>query len=743
MSTEPSLTGRAGTTALASAGLQAAAPNISLAKELHEKGHFDAAAMQYEAVLAGQPEHAEALHLYGVVQYQRGRADESETLLRRAVSLTPEPMAHADLGAVMLAAGRVDDALEQFEAALRIDPRHIHALVRQGNTLIGMRKYEQALASYDRALLASPLELDALCNRGSALRALGRHQEALETYDRALTVDPLSAESFYNRGHVLRDLQRYAEALQSYDRAIALMPGHAAMLSMRGRTLIDLGRPNEALASLNEAIAIQPHFVEALHNSAVALERVGRPAEAIQRCERVLALEPWNSRAFVGRGNAWLRLQYYEEALSSYARALEIDPGSVDVLCNQATALRHLGRYEEALRDYDAALALDPRFAQAWGNRGNVLQDMHRYEEAMNSLNRAIALRSDQAVHWFNRGNVLYEMGRPDAALQAYDKAIALEPEHRDARIARASMYLVRGDFAQGWAEYEQCLRDPRAEQARRVFAQPQWRGEYALDGKTILIHAEQGFGDTLQFCRYMTLLAERGANIVLEVQPALKSLLATSAGPVQVFAVGESLPPADFHCPLPGLPFAFQTDLQSIPVGTPYVFPNANLVKKWEDLLGPKHRLRIGLAWSGNPEHPNDRHRSMELATFLPLLEPDVDWVNLQTIIRDRDQAVLESSLIRRFDAEIADFSDTAALMQSLDLVITVDSAVAHLAGALDRPVWILLSDPPEWRWMRNRDDSPWYPSARLFRQPAPGNWDGVIEAVRGAIRKLSQRVI
>lgn len=739
MDVEPSLNGRAELSALGGVEVRSATADIALAKELHEKGRFDAAALHYEAVLAERSDHAEALHLYGVVQFQRGRLAESETLLRRAVSLSGDPMPLADLGSVILAAGRADEALEQFEAALRIDSRHVHALVRQGNTLIGMRRYGQALAAYDRVLSVSPLVLDALCNRGSALRALGRHQEALETYDRALTVDPLSFESFYNRGHVLRDLKRYGEALQSYDRAIALAQGHPAMLSMRGRTLIDLGRPNEALASLNEAIAIRPDFVEALHNSAVALERVGRAAEAIERSDRVLTLEPRNSRAFACRGNAWSHLQQYEEAISSYARALEIEPMSADVLCNQATALRHLRRYDEALQGYDAALALESGLAQAWGNRGIVLQGVHRYEDAISSLDRAIKLQSNLAIHWFNRGNVLYEMGHLDTALQAYDKAISIEPEHYDARIARASMYLVQGDFARGWAEYESCGQDSKSEHDRRVFDQPRWRGMEPLNGKTILIHAEQGFGDTLQFCRYVELLGDQGASVVLEVQPALKTLLATIRGPVQVFAAGEPLPLADFCCPLPNLPFAFQTNLENIPKGIPYLFPDVGLVQKWQGRLGPKHRPRIGLTWSGNPVHPNDRNRSIELTSFLPLLEFDVEWVNLQKTIHERDRAILENSSIRNFEMDISDFSDTAALMQSLDLIVSVDTAVAHLAGALGRPVWLLLANPPEWRWMRDRDDSPWYPSARLFRQSTPGDWHGVIEAVRGEIRKLS----
>ncbi|PLZ01750.1 glycosyltransferase [Burkholderia sp. WAC0059] len=723
---------------VAPGSVQPSPARIAAARELHANGRFDAAAQQYEAILEDAPDHAGVLHLYGVVQFQRGHAEQSELLLRRAVALEPEPMLLADLGAVVAADGRVEEALRHFDAALSINPDHVNTLVRLGNTLVGLNRHEQALSAYDRALAVSPLVLDALCNRGSALRALGRLDEALHTYARALTVDPRSFESFYNRGHVLRDLGRHAEALHSYDRAIAIQPGNAAMLSARGRTLVDLGRAGEALASFNEAIAIQPDFIEALYNSAVALEHLGRATEAMQRSDRVLALEPGHWRAMVCRGNALLHMKEYENAAETYDEALAIAPQAVDALCNRGTALRFLQRYAAALQSYDAALKMDPRLAEAWGNRSNVLQDMHRYDEAMNALDRAIALRPDHATNWMNRGNVLYEMGRLDAAVQAYDRAIQLDPDHRDAHFARGSLYLAQGELARGWLDYEWRARDPDGELNRRAFRQPLWRGEESLDGRSILVHAEQGFGDTLQFCRYVALLKEAGADIVLEVQPALRSLVSTLRTPVRVIAAGEVLPETDFHVPLLSLPLAFGTELQTIPAGVPYLYPDLPRVQKWQGLLGEKRRPRVGLAWAGNPAHRNDHNRSLSLDTLLPLLDTQIEWVSLQKVVPARDLDRLADTAVRRFESELTDFADTAALIQSLDLVISVDSAVAHLAGALARPVWILLPSPAEWRWLRDQDDSPWYPTARLFRQAIPGEWTDVVGALEVTLRVL-----
>ncbi|CAB3748128.1 tetratricopeptide repeat protein [Paraburkholderia solisilvae] len=715
-----------------------AAAHFSRARDLHGTGKFDDAAREYAAALAVHPDYPEALHLFGVLEFQRGNAAASEALLRQSAALAAEANAVSDLGAVLAANGKADEGMAQLERALQLDRNHVQTLVRRANMLMGLRRYEEALAGYDRTLAVSPLTLDALCNRGAALRALGRLQEAVESYQRALTVDARSFESFYNLANVLRDLQRNAEALQNYDHALAIVPNHADILSARGRTLVDLGRAREALTSFNEAIATRPDFVEAIYNSAVALERLGRAEEALQRCDRVLALEPDHAKALAARGNALLHLTRYEEAAEAYRRSLELEPGAVDALCNRGTALRHLERHEEALSSYEAALAGSANFPEAWCNRGNVLQDLHRYEEAMNSYDRAIATSPKYATAWFNRGNVLLETDRLDAAMQAYDKAVALDPNYTDAHFAQGFIHLVQGEFASGWPKYEWRLRDPKSEHSRRGFAQPRWTGEQPLQGRTILLHAEQGFGDTIQFCRYVERLADAGARVVLEVQPALQSLLAPLRGAAQVIAAGDPLPAHDYQCPLLSLPFAFKTDLATIPAGTPYLHANPELMASWAEMLGAKRRMRVGVAWSGNPEHRNDRNRSMELATLLPLLDLDIEWINLQKIVRGRDIAVLEASPLRNFDADMRDFSDTAALMESLDLVIAVDTAVAHLAGALDRPVWILLPHLGEWRWLRERGDSPWYPSARLFRQPAPGRWQDLIGTVRQELVRL-----
>lgn len=730
----------AGASGLDARGQRQSAAILSRAQNWHGAGRFDDAAREYLAVLEKEPDNPQALHLYGVLQFQRGAADDAEALLRRSIAIAPGTRVLSDLGAIAGERGRIGEALEHFAAALRTTPDDVQTLVRRGNTLLGLRRYDDALASYDRALAVSPLVLDALCNRGSALRALRRFDDALDTYDRALMVDPRSFESWFNRGLILRELQRPADALQCFERASAIRPGVAAIMAERGRTLIDLDRPGEALDAFNEAIAADPARLDVLYNSAVALERLGRADEALARCERVLAFDPDHVRAHASRGNALLQLKRHDEALAAYARALALDPHSAETLCNRGTALRYLKRFDEALASYDAALARDARFAEAWTNRSNVLQDLHRYDEAMASLDRALALRPDHATNWLNRGNLHFETARPDDALAAYDRAIALHPDYAEAHFARASLHLIEGDFARGWPEYEWRLRDAQLARHYRPFAQPAWQGDTPLDGRTVLIHAEQGFGDTLQFCRYVPLVAARGARVVFEVQPQLRALMASLPGSVDVIARGEPLPAFDCQAPLLSLPHAFRTDAATIPQAGAYLHADPQRTREWEALLGERRRPRIGIAWAGNPEHRNDHNRSIDFARLAPLFDLDVDWISLQKPVRERDAALLAETPVRRVDDELGDFADTAALIGALDLVIAVDSAVAHLAGALGHTVWVLLPDPAEWRWMRTRGDSPWYPSARLFRQAAPGDWTSAIDAVRASLAPMTR---
>jgi TPR repeat/Tetratricopeptide repeat/Glycosyltransferase family 9 (heptosyltransferase) len=395
------------------------------------------------------------------------------------------------------------------------------------------------------------------------------------------------------------------------------------------------------------------------------------------------------------RGDVLRGLGRWEEALVSYGRAAAHRPSDVDALCNVGNVLRELGRWPEALAAYDRAIAIRPDNAMAHANRGVVLKELRRFDQAVASLDRAIELRPDYASAHFNRGMVL----------------------------------LLLGQLQPGWAGYEWRWEDAGGSvyRERRPFPHPRWHGQ-AVAGKTVLLHGEQGYGDVLQFCRYARLLAEQGAEVVLEARAPLVSLLADLDGVSRLVTLGGSLPAFDYHCPLMSLPFAFGTSLGTIPQSTPYLRSDAGKVEFWQAQLGAKDRPRVGLAWSGNPAHISDRSRSIELSRLLQGLPTGYQYVSLQKDVRATDRPVLDSAGIVDVSREMHDFSDTAALCDCLDVVISVDTSVAHLSAALGRPTWILLAALPDWRWMLGRTDSPWYSSVTLYRQDEPDAWEGAL---------------
>jgi Tfp pilus assembly protein PilF len=479
------------------------------------------------------------------------------------------------------------------------------------------------------------------------------------------------------------------------------------------RELFDLGltfnarkQHQKALESFDLAIQLQPDFFEAHGNRGAMLAALGR----------------------------------HQDAIESYRNALAINSDFADAHCNLGSALTQLQRYDEALASLDRALALRPNSPDALYNRGNALKPLKRFEEALASYEHSIALQPDHADAHNNRGQVLRELGRYDEALASYDRALALRPQHVMAHCNAAALRLLTGDFERGWAHYEWRWMKKSVIPLKRNFLQPAWRGEDPIVGKTILVHSEQGLGDTIQFCRYTPLLAARGARVIFEVQKTLQTLMASLGGGPQIVPRGAPLPVFDLHCPLVSLPLAFGTRLETIPSTTGYLSPPAQRMTMWQSRMQGQRHPRIGLVWSGNPGHERDRERSIALREFLPLLSAlgaEATFVSLQKDVRAEEAAILKAHAdILDYGSALEDFSDTAALISQLDLVISVDTSVAHLAGALEKPVWILLTHFPDWRWLLGRDDSPWYPTARLFRQDESRTWDGVITRVGQALR-------
>ena len=598
-------------------------------------------------------------------------------------------------------AGRLAEAEQTYNQILATQPGHFDSLHLLGIVFHQRGDHAQALRHIDRALEINPNNIPALNNRGIALRALKRFADALASYDRALELWPDYADALLGRGSALKELQRFEAALASYDRALALRPGLAEAHADRGNVLHALERFEEALASYDRALALRPDLVEAHAN----------------------------------RGSALHALKRFEEALASHDRALALRPDYAEARFNRGNALHALKRFEEALADYERALALRPDYVEVLANRGITLHELKRFEAALESQDRALAVRPDYAEAFVNRGVTLHELKRFDDALASYDRALALRPHFAQAHYNEAVCRMLTGDFERGWQKLEWGWDTEQLKNLKRKFSQPLWLGSDEIAGKTILLHGVHGYGDTIQFCRYVPYVAERGARVILEVQEPLCALMGTLPGVAQVVTRGEPLPDFDLHCPLLSLPLALGTRLATVPAQTPYLRASPQAVTDWNARLGP--RPRIGLAWSGRPEHNNDRNRSMKLSTLSsPLAGFAATYVSLQREVREDDAPVLQGlSDILHFGEELKTYADTAALIANLDLVISVDTSVAHLAGALAKPVWILLPFIPDWRWLLDRNDSPWYPTARLFRQDETRRWDSVMTRVHAAL--------
>jgi tetratricopeptide (TPR) repeat protein len=495
----------------------------------------------------------------------------------------------------------------------------------------------------------------------------------------------------------------------------------------------------EAAAAFREALALRPGFVEALCAMAEVFAAQNKLDEAVAAYRQAIALQPDLAEAFFNLGNVLCRQKELYDRTIAYRYERRLPPDFAASLQGLDAIFAQTDKLAEAVAAYWQALALQPDHVGALCALANALQAQDKPDQAAAAYRRAIALQPDDAVAHCNLGMALQAQNKLDEALAAYHQAAVLTHGDPHVQLNEAVALLGAGQFRAGWQKYEyrwcHALREKQ-----RHFAQPLWRGETDLRGRTILLHAEQGLGDALQLVRYAPLVAARGATVYLEVPPSLQALCAGLPGIAAVFAAGSALPPFELHCPLMSLPLAFGTELDSIPAAVPYLQAPAERRQRWAESLAPTAGPRIGVVWSGGWYHPNRRHRNIPLATFQALFDlPVGHFFILQKQVKPEEAAQLAAFPgITDLSAQLHDFADTAAVVENLDLVISADTSVAHLAGALGRPTWILLPYAAEWRWLVGREDSPWYPTARLFRQPAIGDWPSVFDRLRPELARF-----
>jgi tetratricopeptide (TPR) repeat protein len=696
----------------------------------------------------------------GISAHRAGKVADAERLYYSILELEAT---HADanhnLGVLAVDVGRLELSLRHFSIALQENPKKsqywfsmIDALIKVGHLdkarkvlehgrdfgLTGEKitQFSKQLSSKNRKFNSAEV-VDALTKKQEdvlfVLHKKGHYEELIRQASMLSEQFPSSAMLFISLGVANAGLNRFDTAIENYQRAIELDPHSAETHRNLGNAWTKKGELNKAITSYRQAIEIKPDYAQAYDSLGNALREIGEFNAAIGCHQRAIKISPDLAELHNNLGNSLQEIGEWAAAVKSYQCAIELKPNFVPAYSNLGIVLKAQNKLDAAIDNYRRAIELSPEYAEAHSNLGNALKEKDELEAAADSHRRAIELKPEFAAAHSNLGNALQEMGELNAALRAHQRAIDLEPGFVEAHWNKSLLLLMMGKLRRGFELYEWRWQRKIKKNSLRSFDYPLWLGAEDLKGKTIILHCEQGFGDTIQFCRYVRLVKDLGAIVTLEVDNELFNLLRNLPGVGQVIKTGNPLSHYDYHCPLMSLPLALGTELDSIPSPQKYLVAEEEAKTKWKKILGDKKNIRVGIAWSGSPTHKNDSNRSIQLSEFIEYLPPNVEYVSLQKNLRASDIELLQNnSQIIDCSSDWLNFSDTAALCDLMDIIITVDTSIAHIAGALGKNTWVLLSFFPDWRWLEKRSDSPWYSGVKLYRQTTRQNWQPVFKQIK-----------
>jgi len=540
----------------------------------------------------------------------------------------------------------------------------------------------------------------------------------------------LSPEQLLQKSQSLQEAGRFEEAALGFEKLQKLYPKFPPILNSLGIVYLQLGKTKEGCKLLEKSLEIDSKQPIAFLNLGVALRSTNKRPEALNVFERAIKLFPSSFEILNNLGITLHGLAKYHEAINIYQRAIKIKPEVPDAFNNLGISQLALRQFEDAISTFKEALKLKPNNPEILNNLGFSLYKLNKFQESIDCFTQAISMNKLYADAYSNRGLSYQAIQKIKEALSDYDECIKLEPNHANNYWNKSLLKLLIGEFDEGWVLYEWRWKS-FAKNAVRYFSKPLWLGQTSLKNKTIFIYPEQGYGDYIQFIRYIPLLKNLGAEIILEVRPALVDLISSTYPELKIVESGNKPQQFDYQCPVMSLPLALKNYFSGIPNSTPYLSVRPEKIGEWADNLGRKTITRIGLVWSGSSEHQNDHNRSLRLEELSPLLALPFEFHSLQKEYKNNDLENIKKFSIKPHADRLNDFADTAALIESLDLIITVDTSVAHLAGSLNKKVWIMLPSNPDWRWMLNTSDSPWYPSARLFRQNKNGDWTNVVKQI------------
>ncbi len=684
------------------------------------------------------PPELDALFALAIREQKAGRPTEAAAAYQKILAIRPDiTEVHNNLANVLASQGKFDEAAAHFQQALALKPDYANAHNNLGNVLRSQHKLDEAAAHYAQALTLKPDYADAQYNLGNTLKQQGKLDEAVACFQQLLALRPGFAQAHNSLGDAFKQLGKIDQARLHLERALALRPDYAEAQCNLGDVLRSQGKLDEAAARYELALALKPNYLQALINLGDLLTQQGRFERARARFEQLLALRPNYAEAHYNLGYVLLSQGKLDEAAAHYEHALALRPDFVEAHNNLGNVLERQGKFDQARARFEQLLALQPDCAEAYNNLGAIFWRQDKLDQAAARYEQALTLRPDYTQAHHNLGNVRLTQRRLDEAAAHYQQALALTPDYAEAQMGLATCYLLQGDYERGWPAYEARLRIPGFVPQPNL---PRWAGE-PWAGRTLLLLAEQGLGDTVQFVRYARPLKERGARVVLAAQAPLGRLLESHPDLDELFILGsaEELPRCDFYLPLLGAPGACGTDASTIPCKIPYLTADPGLTDLWGRELAGFDGFKIAIAWQGSRVYRTDRWRSIPLAHFAPLASlPGVRLVSLQKGFGSEQVATVDFPVLdlsSRLDESAGPFMDTAAVIRGVDLVVTADTVIAHLAGALGVPVWIAPPFSPDWRWLLERDDSPWYPTMRLFRQTAFGEWSNVFERIAEAV--------
>ena len=669
-----------------------------------------------------------------------GEADRALACLIAYPHLTHgHPFACYLAGLIYVNAGNDTAALPFYARALTLNPRYADALEGRARVMQRLKRFKEAIADYNALLRINPPNAEIVYNLGGAYEGAGQRDNALRSYERALEISPAHSPTLAAKALLLYDDGCVDDALETLREALAADPSNETAWYNCGAILASLGEHAEAEKCFGAALRLIPTYGKALYGAAASLQKLERLEEALAACDTFLKQEPANFETLFLRGNILYDQRRLNDALAAFDDALTRNPKHVGVLCNRGSTLRELGRLSEASAAFDAALARNPSCVEALLGRGIVEFKSARIEPALRFFESALKADPASATAFCGRGLALQYLGRIEEAMRDFEHALALKPDLPEGHSNLGALQLLLGDFEHGWEGYEYRMLAGERCKADLPRRRPIWNGE-PISGKKLLVINEAAHGDAIMLARYFPMLADFGADATVECRPNMHALLKQVPG-VRLVTKIDPAEHFDYQAHLFSLPRAFKTRAESVPAQVPYIFPDPALTAKWAGRLGGEG-FKIGIAWQGNPDPKIDIARAAPLASFAPLAAlPDCRLISLQKgygVEQIAASGAPVETLGDDFDAGPHAFLDTVAVMANLDLIVTVDTSIAHLAGAMARPVFVALKHMPEWRWMLGRDDSPWYPTMRLFRQRSAGDWEGVFADIAEAVKTL-----